>query len=75
MEEEKLKSIIRFTISEARRRKGYSRYELSKRTGIHTSQIIRIERGENIPRADTIMKIFDALSIQFKIILPDLLFK
>lgn len=61
-------------ISEARMRKNYSRYELSKRTGIHKSQIIRIERGENIPRVDTLMKIFDELSLQVRITQPDLIY-
>lgn len=55
-------------------RKNYSRYELSKRTGIHKSQIIRIERGENIPRVDTLMKIFDELSLQVRITQPDLIY-
>lgn len=57
-------------ISTARKREGYSYYELSKRTGINTAQLIRIESGENIPRADTLMKICSELAIQIK--LPDL---
>ena len=66
-EKQQIANRIAHIISEARMHKNYSRYELSKRTGIHTSQIIRIERGENIPRVDTLMKIFDELSIQVRV--------
>lgn len=66
-ERQQIANRIAEIISEARMRKNYSRYELSKRTGIHTSQIIRIERGEHIPRVDTLMKIFDELSIQVRV--------
>ena len=57
-------------ISTARKSEGYSCYELSKRTGINTSQIMRIESGNNIPNTETLMKICSALAIQIK--LPDL---
>ena len=72
-EKQQIANRIAQIISESRMRKNYSRYELSKRTGIHTSQIIRIERGENIPRVDTLMKIFDELSLQVRITQPDLI--
>ena len=72
-EKQQIANRIAQVISEARMRKNYSCYELSKRTGIHTSQIIRIENGENIPRVDTIMKIFEALSLQVRITQPDLI--
>lgn len=72
-EKQQIANRIAEIISEARIRKNYSRYELSKRTGIHKSQIIRIERGENIPRVDTLMKIFDELSLQVRITQPDLI--
>ena len=73
MEEQKQKIANRIAeiISEARKCKGYSRYELSKRTGIHTSQIMRIESGNNIPNTETLMKICSALAIKIK--LPDLI--
>ena len=58
-------------ISTARKQEGYSCYELSKRTGINTSQIIRIESGNNIPNTETLMKICSALAIKIK--LPDLI--
>ena len=66
-EKQQIANRIAEIISEARMRKNYSRYELSTRTGIDKSQIIRIERGDNIPRVDTLMKIFDALSLQVRI--------
>ena len=72
MEEEKqqIASRIAEIISTERKIKGYSCYELSKRTGINTSQIMRIESGNNIPNTETLMKICSALAIQIK--LPDL---
>ena len=69
-EKQQIANRIAEIISEARMSKNYSRYELSKRTGIDKSQIIRIERGDNIPRVDTLMKIFDALSLQVRITQP-----
>ena len=73
-EKQQIANRIAQIISEARMRKNYSRYELSKRTGIHTSEIMRIENGENIPRVDTLMKIFDELSVQVIITQPDLIY-
>lgn len=49
---------------------GYSYYELSKRTGIHTAQLIRIESGEHCPRLDTMIKICEALYLRLR--LPDM---
>lgn len=73
MEEQKQQIANRIAeiISTARKRQGYSCYEIAKRTGINTSQIIRIESGNNIPNTETLMKICSALAIQIK--LPDLI--
>ena len=70
-EKQQIANHIAQILSEARIRKDYSRYELSKRTGIDISQIMRIERGINIPNTETLMKICSALAIQIK--LPDLI--
>ena len=72
-ERQQIANRIAEIISTARKRQGYSCYEIAKRTGINTSQIIRIERGENIPRVDTLMKIFEELSLQVIITQPDLI--
>lgn len=70
-EKQQIANRIAEIISTARKREGYSCYELSKRTGINTSQILRIESGNNIPNTETLMKICSALVIQIK--LPDLI--
>ena len=70
-EKQQIANRIAEIISTARKQEGYSCYELSKRTGINTSQIIRIESGNNIPNTETLMKMCSALSIQIK--LPDLI--
>lgn len=70
-EKQQIANRIAEIISKARKQEGYSCYELSKRTGIHTSQIMRIESGNNIPNTETLMKICSALAIQIK--LPDLI--
>ena len=70
-EKKQIANRIAEIISTARKRQGYSCYEIAKRTGINTSQIIRIERGNNIPNTETLMKICSSLAIQIK--LPDLI--
>lgn len=70
-EKQQIANRIAEIISTARKQEGYSCYELSKRTGINTSQIMRIESGNNIPNTETLMKICSALAIQIK--LPDLI--
>ena len=70
-EKQQIANRIAEIISTARKRQGYSCYEIAKRTGINTSQIIRIESGNNIPNTETLMKICSSLAIQIK--LPDLI--
>ena len=70
-EKQQIANRIAEIISTARNRQGYSCYEIAKRTGINTSQIMRIESGNNIPNTETLMKICSALAIQIK--LPDLI--
>ena len=70
-EKQQIANRIADIISTARKRQGYSCYEIAKRTGINTSQIMRIESGNNIPNTETLMKICSALAIQIK--LPELI--
>lgn len=49
---------------------GWSYYEMSKRTGIHATELIHVESGRHCPRLDTCIKICDALCIRLR--LPDM---
>ena len=52
---------IIFKIVEVRLEKGLSKMELAKRTGMHRSNICRIESGRQNISIDTLIRIFDAL--------------
>lgn len=52
---------IIFKIVEVRLEKGLSQMELAKRTGMHRSNICRIESGRQNISIDTLIRIFDAL--------------
>lgn len=45
----------------ARRRAGLSQEKLAARAGLHRTEISLLERGERIPRVDTLMKLAGAL--------------
>ena len=48
-------------IRELRERSGTSRSELSRRSGIHTSNVARLEFGEANPSLETLVRLADAL--------------
>ncbi len=50
-------------IREERKKLGYSQDELADRSGLHTTYIGGIERGEKNPTVTTLQKISDALNI------------
>lgn len=52
---------IIFKIVEVRLEKGLSQMEIAKRTGMHRSNICRIESGRQNISIDTLIRIFDAL--------------
>ena len=52
---------------------GWSYYELSKRSGIHVSQLINIESGNHCPRLDTLIKLASTLRIQLRLPNMDLI--
>ena len=62
---------IIFKIVEVRLEKGLSQMELAKRTGMHRSNICRIESGRQNISLDTLIRIFDALGIDISIELKD----
>ena len=57
----KKRQAIISNIVEIRLEKGLSQMELAKRTGMHRSNICRIESGRHNISIDTLIRIFDAL--------------
>lgn len=47
----------------ARRRAGYSQEELGTLCGLHRTEIGLVEKGERLPRVDTLMKLAGALGL------------
>ncbi len=47
-----------------RKRSGLSQEEISKRAGLHRTEIGYLERGIRLPRLDTILKLAGGLEIQ-----------
>ena len=58
-------------IAQVRLEKGLSRTQLAKLTGIHRSNICRIESGRQNISLDTLIRIFDALGKDISIELND----
>jgi transcriptional regulator with XRE-family HTH domain len=51
-------------VSQARRAAGFSQRELSGRTGVPQPAIARIERGLQVPRADTLERLLRACGFE-----------
>jgi transcriptional regulator with XRE-family HTH domain len=47
-----------------RRRAGLSQEELSFRSSVHRTDISKIERGDSLPRTDTLLKLAGGLGVQ-----------
>jgi transcriptional regulator with XRE-family HTH domain len=54
-------------VNQARRAAGLSQRELSRRTGVPQSAIARIERGLQVPRADTLEKLLTACGFELRL--------
>jgi transcriptional regulator with XRE-family HTH domain len=54
-------------VNQARRAAGLSQRELSRRTGVPQSAIARIERGLQVPRADTLEKLLEACGFELRL--------
>ena len=54
-------------IAQVRLEKGFSQTQLAKLTGMHRSNICRIESGRQNISLDTLIRIFDALGIDISI--------
>jgi transcriptional regulator with XRE-family HTH domain len=53
-------------VNQARRAAGLSQREVSRRTGVPQSAIARIERGQQVPRADTLEKLLKACGFELR---------
>ena len=49
-----------------RSRVGISQEEVGIRSGLHRTEIGLLERGERLPRIDTLLKLAGALSVKFE---------
>jgi transcriptional regulator with XRE-family HTH domain len=54
-------------LNQARRAAGFSQRELSRRTGVPQSAIARIERGLQVPRADTLERLLKACGFELRL--------
>jgi transcriptional regulator with XRE-family HTH domain len=54
-------------VNQARRTAGFSQRELSRRTGVPQSAIARIERGQQMPRADTLERLLEACGFELRL--------
>lgn len=54
-------------LNQARRAAGLSQRELSRRTGVPQSAIARIERRQQVPRADTLEKLLKACGFELRL--------
>ncbi len=54
-------------VNQARRAAGLSQRELSRRTGVPQSAIARIERGQQMPRADTVERLLKACGFELRL--------
>jgi len=54
-------------VNQARRAAGLSQRELSRRTGVPQPAIARIERGLQVPRADTLERLLKACGFELRL--------
>lgn len=54
-------------LNQARRAAGFSQRELSRRAGVPQSAIARIERGQQVPRADTLERLLKACGFELRL--------
>jgi transcriptional regulator with XRE-family HTH domain len=55
-------------LRKARRRASMSQDDLSRRTGLHYTEIGRLERGTRVPRLDTAIKILESTNADPRIL-------
>lgn len=68
--DDKTKAKVIKQLKEERERKDLSQAEVAKKAGINKNYFARLERGEENPSTDTILKIAKALDLKSSDILP-----
>ena len=53
-------------LAAARKRSGYSQEEVGVRASLHRTEIGLLERGERLPRIDTVIKLAGAVEVSFE---------
>ena len=56
-------------VSRARKRRHLTQEEVSHRSGIHATEVSRIERGLRDPRVTTLLRLADALEVSPAVLL------
>ncbi|MBS1878613.1 MAG: helix-turn-helix transcriptional regulator [Actinobacteria bacterium] len=59
-------------VRRCRRRAGISQEELSFRSSVHRTDVSKIERGESMPRTDTLLKLASGLGVEAQELLDGL---
>lgn len=59
------------TLFEARRAKNLTQAELAQLVGMNQAEISRLERPNANPRLSTLLKVTQALGLEFKVVFPD----
>lgn len=54
-------------MNQARRAAGISQRELARRSGVPQPAIARIEKGKQVPRCDTVVKLLDACGFELRL--------
>lgn len=55
-------------IAREREKRGLSRYELSKRSGVQINHITKIEQGAMNARIDTIIRLLNAMNLELTLL-------
>ena len=56
-------------VARARKKRGLTQEEVSHRSGIHVTEVSRIERGLRDPRVTTLVRLADALEVSPAVLL------
>jgi transcriptional regulator with XRE-family HTH domain len=53
-----------WNLRRARRRADLSQEELAQRAGLHRTEVGKLEKGERVPRIDTLVRVADSAGVQ-----------
>jgi transcriptional regulator with XRE-family HTH domain len=55
---------MQLSLKDARHRKGWTLQRLAAESGVNKSTVLRLERGDNVPSYDTVLKLESALGLR-----------